>query len=66
MGLYSVFLGLGQLLGGGLGAVFAQIWGFDGLIYLTVVLAFVALVALLMLLRLDRRLGSVMYSWPKG
>jgi len=66
MGLYSVFLGLGQLLGGGLGAVFAQIWGFDGLIYLTVVLAFVALVALLMLLRLDRRLGSVMFSWPKG
>jgi MFS family permease len=66
MGLYSVFLGLGQLLGGGLGAVFAQIWGFDGLIYLTVLLAFVALVALLMLLRLDRRLGSVTYSWPKG
>ena len=57
MGLYSVFLGLGQLLGGALGAVFAQIWGFDGLIYLTALLAFVALVALLMLLRTERLVG---------
>jgi MFS family permease len=57
MGLYSVFLGLGQLLGSGLGGVFAQIWGFDGLIYLTVLLAFVALVSLLMLFRLERRIG---------
>jgi len=57
MGLYSVFLGLGQLLGGALGAVFAQIWGFDGLIYLTVLLACVALIALLTLFRTERRIG---------
>ena len=58
MGLYSVFLGLGQLLGGALGAVFAQIWGFNGLIYLTVILACVALIAVLTLFRMDRRLGG--------
>lgn len=58
MGLYSVFLGLGQLLGGALGAVFAQIWGFDGLIYLTVILACVALIAVVTLFRMERRLGG--------
>jgi len=57
MGLYSVFLGLGQLLGGALGAIFAQIWGFDGLIYLTVLLACVALIALLTLFWTERRIG---------
>jgi MFS family permease len=57
MGLYSVFLGLGQLLGNGLGGIFAQRWGFDGLVYLTAVLAFVALVALLFLFRYDHRLA---------
>jgi MFS family permease len=59
MGLYSVFLGLGQLLGGALGAVFAQIWGFDGLIYLTILLACVALIALLTLFRMERRMHGV-------
>jgi MFS family permease len=58
MGLYSVFLGLGQLLGGALGAVFAQMWGFDGLIYLTVLLACVALIALLTLVRMEQRVGG--------
>lgn len=55
MGLYSVFLGLGQLLGNGLGGVFAQHWGFDGLIYLTALLACVALASLLLLFRYERR-----------
>ena len=59
MGLYSVFLGLGQLLGNGLGGVFAQVWGFDGLIYLTLLLGFVALVALLMLFRLEKLSSSM-------
>src|SRR5439155_16041196 len=59
MGLYSVFLGLGQLLGSGLGGVYAQIWGFDGLIYLTLLLGFVALVALLMLFRLEKLSSSM-------
>ncbi len=59
MGLYSVFLGLGQLLGNGLGGVFAQVWGFDGLIYLTAILAFVALICLLSLFSLERRVAPV-------
>jgi MFS family permease len=57
MGLYSVFLGLGQLFGNGLGGVFAQAWGFDGLVYLTAILAFVALICLLSLFGLERRTG---------
>jgi MFS family permease len=55
MGLYSVFLGVGQLLGNGLGGVFAQNWGFDGLIFLTMLLAFIALLSLLRLSRIDKR-----------
>ena len=55
MGLYSVFLGLGQLLGNGMGGVFAQAWGFDGLIFLTAILAFIALISLLLLFRFEKR-----------
>lgn len=53
MGLYSVFLGLGQVLGNGLGGAFAHVWGFDGLVYLTALLGFVALISLLVLFRLE-------------
>ncbi len=59
MGLYSVFLGLGQLLGSGLGGIFAQYRGFDGLVYLTVLLAFVALISLLMLFRQEKRIAAL-------
>ncbi len=55
MGLYSIFLGGGQLIGNGLGGIFARIWGFDGLVYLTVLLAAIALVSLLALFRRERR-----------
>jgi MFS family permease len=58
MGLYSVFLGVGQLLGNGLGGVFAQNWGFNGLIFLTMILGFVALLSLLRLSRMDKRAAS--------
>lgn len=53
MGLYSVFLGLGQLLGNGLGGVFAHTWGFDGLIYLTILFALISLCSLLILFRVE-------------
>jgi MFS family permease len=56
MGLYSIFLSLGQILGNGLGGVFARRFGFDGLVYLTAILAFVALVSLLWLFQQDRRI----------
>jgi MFS family permease len=57
MGLYSIFLGLGQLLGNGLGGLFAKTWGFDGLIILTMALAFVALISLFILFRQERKLS---------
>lgn len=55
MGLYSIFLGVGQLLGNGLGGLFAKIWGFDGLVILTMALAFIALISLLVLFNQERR-----------
>jgi MFS family permease len=55
MGLYSIFLGLGQSLGNGVGGIFAHHFGFDGLIYLTVLLAFIALISLLWLFRREKR-----------
>ena len=54
MGLYSIFLGLGQLLGNGLGGVFARLWGFDGLIYLTAILACIVLISLLALFQQEK------------
>jgi MFS family permease len=59
MGLYSDFLGVGQIIGNSLGGFFAQTWGFDGLVDLTVMLAVVAVVALLALHRYERREVSV-------
>ncbi|GAC1454618.1 MAG: hypothetical protein PVS3B3_04240 [Ktedonobacteraceae bacterium] len=58
MGLYSIFLGLGQIVGGGFGGIFARAFGFDGLIYLTALLACVALPSLLWLARYERKLIS--------
>ena len=55
MGLYSIFLGLGQIIGGGFGGIFARAFGFDGLIYLTILLACVALPSLLWLARFERK-----------
>jgi MFS family permease len=55
MGLYSIFLGLGQIIGGGFGGIFARAFGFDGLIYLTVILACVALPSLLWLAWFERK-----------
>ena len=60
MGLYSVLLGLGQLLGGVIGGPFAQIGGVDGLILLTGLLGIVAAVVVVILRRseLAERLGA--------
>lgn len=54
MGLYSVFLGLGQVLGNGLGGAFARVWGFDGLVYLTALLGIMAVISLLVLFSLEK------------
>jgi len=53
MGLYSVVLGLGQLLGGWIGGPFADRWGMDGILTLTAALALIAL-ALTLRLRPDQ------------
>lgn len=55
MGLYSIFLGLGQILGNGIGGIFARGFGFDGLVYFTVLLASVALASLLWLFWSEQR-----------
>ncbi len=59
MGLYSIFLGLGQIIGGGFGGIFAHSFGFDGLIYLTALLACVALPSLLGLAWYERKATHV-------
>lgn len=51
MGLYSVFLGVGQLLGGWLGGFFAQAWQIDGLILATALLGLSANACLLIITR---------------
>jgi MFS family permease len=53
MGLYSVFLGLGQVIGAVLGGAFASWRGIDGLLVATAILLAVGLVALANLRRND-------------
>jgi predicted MFS family arabinose efflux permease len=55
MGLYSLVLGLGYLLGNLLGGVAAQAAYFDGLAYLTMILAAVGIVSLGVLLLAQRK-----------
>ena len=58
MGLYSVFLGIGQIVGGGLGGFAAQFRGIDGLLGLTFVLLVVALVPLYSLRLYEHEIGG--------
>jgi MFS family permease len=55
MGLYSLVLGLGYLVGNALGGVAAQEAYFDGLAYLTMILATVGMLSLGVLLLAQRR-----------
>lgn len=57
MGLYSIFLGLGQLLGNGMGGVFAHQWGFDGLIYFSLLLGCIAFLSIGWLVWQERKLS---------
>ncbi len=57
MGLYSVLLSVGQLLGGALAGPFSMRWGANGLIALTGVLCVVAAVTVLALGYSERRNG---------
>ncbi|MSQ28288.1 MAG: MFS transporter [Dehalococcoidia bacterium] len=64
MGLYSVLLGLGQLLGGWVGGLFAQLWAVDGLIYATVLLGLVAQLTLRHLAHASRRTAARLEGSP--
>jgi len=55
MGLYSVLLSVGQLLGGAVAGPFAERGGINGLIILTALLTFVAAVTVLQLGLVERR-----------
>jgi MFS family permease len=57
MGLYSVLLGVGQLLGGGVGGPFANLWGMDGVILLTALFGTAALLTVLRLYQIENNLG---------
>ncbi len=55
MGLYSVMLGLGQLLGSALGSPFAEMGGVNGLILLTAILVTCSLATVISLQHFDRK-----------
>lgn len=57
MGLYSVFLGLGQITGSLVGGVAANALGFDGILGASVVLLLIAVVPLARLRRYEHFLG---------
>ncbi len=58
MGLYSVFLGLGQIIGSILGGVAAQKAGLDGIFVVSFVLLGIALLPLSQLRRYEHRFGE--------
>jgi hypothetical protein len=53
MGLYSVFLGIGQLVGTSLGGYFADWNGVDGLLLLSAILGGITAISLLGLRRIE-------------
>jgi len=60
MGLYSVFLGVGQLIGTSIGGYFADWKGVDGLLVLSAILGLITAISLLVL----RRREGLMISQP--
>ncbi len=58
MGLYSVFLAIGQIIGSFLGAEAARLLGLDGILLATLALLVVALVPLRRLRRFEHRVGT--------
>ena len=58
MGLYSVFLGLGQIVGAVLGGIAAKEWGLDGIFTVALVLLGIALVPRAHLRRYEHFVGA--------
>ena len=53
MGLYSVFLALGQIIGALIGAGMAELWAFDGILMASLMLQAIALMPLARLRRFE-------------
>ncbi len=66
MGLYSVFLGLGQIIGSILGGIAAEQAGLDGIFVVSLVLLGVALLPLSHLRRYEHRFGDAATPVPAG
>jgi MFS family permease len=64
MGLYSVFLALGQIIGALIGAGAAELWAFDGILMATLVLMAIALMPLARLRRFEFRFQPTPASGP--
>ncbi len=64
MGLYSVFLALGQIIGALIGAAAAELWAFDGILMATLLLQAVALMPLARLRRFEFRFQPTPASGP--
>jgi MFS family permease len=64
MGLYSVFLGLGQITGSLVGGVAAQMAGLDGVFTASLVLLGIALVPLSHLRRYEHEVGRAVVAMP--
>jgi MFS family permease len=64
MGLYSVFLALGQIAGAFIGAAAAQAWAFDGILMATLLLLVIALLPLARLRRFEFEFQPTPASGP--
>ena len=66
MGLYSVFLGLGQIIGSILGGIAAEQAGLDGIFVVSFVMLGIALLPLSHLRRYEHRFGDAVRTAPDG
>jgi MFS family permease len=64
MGLYSVFLAVGQIVGALIGAAAAERWAFDGILMATLLLQVVALLPLARLRRFEFEFQATPASGP--
>ncbi len=64
MGLYSVFLALGQIVGALIGAAAAELWAFDGILVATLLLQAIALMPLSRLRRFEFHFQATPGSGP--
>jgi MFS family permease len=64
MGLYSVFLGIGQIVGALIGAAAASLWALDGILFATLALLGVALLPLARLRRFEFAFQATPASGP--